>query len=266
MQLGVDPPNDRSQLRRRNVDGQGLDGFNIVIGLHASVGSSRGRSDLDQRTGIKTDDRDFRAWVGVAITPGKKLQKADPDLRFRSDSVLDRVGLHGLGPLVAATPDEEGSELDPDGLGVSKVVHLDVVGHEGIGLPGGGVLNEQNAHLATHEQLDNSLNITNGSILPGFSDDVVRNPWSPLHNEAVLKALILQEVRHLGIDRDLVVDDAVEAAVVLFKGNHAVFEESIRLAVLDDNLFNGGSETINERLSSIEETEHKLEPRVGRQQ
>ena len=164
--------------------------------------------------------------------------------------------------MFSLTTDEEGAELVSDGLGVGNVPHPHVVGHGGVGLSGGNVLDKADAELTSHEQPNNVLNVSNSSVLPGLPNDFLRNPWGPFNHEAVLETLVLQEVGHLGVDGNLVVHNLVEAAMVLFESNDSIRKDSVGLAVQDGELLNAGGKPLDDGLSPIKEAENELETSI----
>ena len=82
----------------------------------------------------------------------EQLQNVDLDLGLWSDPVLDGVWLQGFGPLILST-EEKGPELLPDGARVGDVDHLNVVGHDGVGLTPRGVGDVVDGHLLPHQNL-----------------------------------------------------------------------------------------------------------------
>ena len=205
----VDPADDGGEFGGR-WDGQGLDRFYIVVDLHTTIRSIGSGGDLDQRPRVIPNHLDTRAGIRVPVALGQKLQQADPNLGLGGDPVLDRIGLQSGWPLVSATTEEEGPKLVPDGLRVGHGRHLDIVSHDCVGLPGGGILDEDDAQLLPHEDLDDLPDIANGPILPVLPHHVVRNPGGSLNHEGILEALILEEVGQLGVDGNLVLHNLGE--------------------------------------------------------
>ena len=69
--------------------------------------------------------------------------------------------------------------------------------------------------------------------MPRLSNDPFWNPSSPLNDKAVLEALVLERVGQLGVDGNLVINDTIQATVVLFQSNDSILEYPVRLHVPD---------------------------------
>ena len=234
LQPRVDPPDDACNLGCGKVDREGCNRFHIVVALDSSIGSTLSWCDLDQGPWIIADDLNLRARIRVPVALGDELENADPDLGLRGNAIFDRERLQGLGSLVTTTTKKERSELGTNSLGIGNELHLDVVSDNCVRLTCSRILNEQNPHLLAHQQPDHVLSIANSLVLPGLAGDIVRNPGCALEHEAVLETLILEEVRHLRVDGNLVVDNAIETAMILFEGNDPILKHSGGLASLDD--------------------------------
>ena len=125
------------------------------------------------------------------------------------------------------------------------------------------VLNNNNGKVASHQRSNNSLDMAHCQLLPLLPHDLGWNKWQTLDDEAILVALVLTEVGHLGVDGRLVLNDLIDATTILLKDENPVLQNSSRVALLQKHHLRRAAQTHDDRLRTVKEMEHELEPGEG---
>ena len=109
------------------------------------------------------------------------------------------------------------------------LLELNVVGGRSVLPLAGGVEDDNDRVLVTHQNGENSLDLLLNLGLPLFRRQTTRVLRQTRDGEAVLEPDVLLIVKQLRVFGRLHLNGGVQAAVVLLESNHPVLEEAGRL-------------------------------------
>ena len=156
---------DEVEIRLAEVSWELLDGLDVGVGRNLTTAGVLGWGDSEKGTGVIADDLDHGALVRVTVTLANHLKDSDANPGALGNQVANGDGLETIRTFVTSVA-IEGTKLGPDLLGQRSRMKLDIVTHRGIGSGPGGVGDEVDGDVATHEIAKVGSHVLLGLVLP----------------------------------------------------------------------------------------------------
>ena len=151
-----------------------------------------------------------------------------------SQTISDRDTLEGIGSAVFPLR-KELRELVPDLLGHRHGLDLNLIASNGILALGGDVLDKHDSDITTDHDGHDSGHVLLSLFLPD-SSVALGNSTETGDDEVIFVADVLVVLCQLCVDGDLVLHDAIQAAMVLLDCHHSIFQDTRAFAVLKKDI------------------------------
>ena len=234
--------------------------MNEVVGAPTSVG--RTWWDKDQGwPGIKAANLKRGPGVRSLVADTELTQNGNPDLGLEGDLVSDLDTLQRSWQLNSAMMAKEARKEIPDLLGGVRRVHLDIVQGRALVGTAEGVehvndLEVEPDAVRVQHQLDHVGHLPARSIGKILPRDI--EAWKASDHEPVLVVSVLEPVIELGVNCNLVADLPLEPSVPVLKIGHPILVVTNLLLDLGQLGIAAGSETLEQKISLVEEMENKM--------